>query len=176
MMQDRGLSVVDTCKSERQLMSRIDDCKPIIRASASADAAAPMTTLVFIDADERTGVKLVRALREKYVDDSLCIISAEGTTPFTKKEVAGCDNLEFWHVHEMLTNPTRHQLVPRHVALTEAEATHMQTQKCIKSHQWPLIPSSDIIVRWYRFRRGTVVRIERKGIGYERGDYFRKVQ
>ena len=173
MMQDRGLRVVDTCASEEQLMRRIDECKPLLRATKGDDAQA--TTLVFLDAEERTGVRLVRTLCEAHADATLCVINADGATPFTKREFAANSDVEFWQVHELLSNPTRHALVPKHVALTADEVAAMQEQRCILPHQWPTILASDILVRWHHFPKGTVVRIERKGLGSERDDYFRKV-
>lgn len=171
MMQDRGLVVVESCQTEDQLMRRIDETKPVLRATAGD--AAP--TIVYIDADERTGIKLVRTLREEHTDAVLCIVNADGATPFTKKEVGDCDRIEFWQVHELLTNPTRHALVPRHTALDADEVTRLQRERCILPHQWPAILATDMIVRWFRFRRGDVVRIERRGLAQEAGLYYRKV-
>ena len=175
MMQDRGLTVVDTCASEEQLMRRIDECKPLLRTSAAAGANDEGSTLVFLDAEERSGVKLVRTLREAHGGTTLCVINADGATPFTKREFAGHDDVEFWQVHELLSNPTRHALVPRHVALTADEVAATQEKRCILPHQWPTILSTDVIVRWHHFPKGAVVRIERKGLANERHDYFRKV-
>ena len=183
MMQDRGLVVTDACTHEEQLMRRIDDARPLFRAKRPVDGSdvdndadsAGALTLVFIDADERTGVKLVRTLRDAHGEAALCVISADGVTPFAKREFAACSDVEFWQVGEMLFNPSRHELVPRHVALTRKEVDDMQRERCILPSQWPTILATDIIVRWYHFPKGAVVRIERTGLGHERGDYFRKV-
>lgn len=181
MLQDRGLTVVESCASEDQLLRRIDEVKHVLRALPPHDdkhgGAGPAETVVYIDAEERTGVKLVRTLRDEHGDDTnLCIINAEGATPFTKKEVADCEHVEFWQVHELLCNPTRHALVPRHVALTADETAALQRERCILPEQWPVMLSTDVICRWMRFRKGTVVRIARRGLAHEACDYFRKVE
>lgn len=183
MMQDRGFTVVESCASQEQLMQCIDRVKPLLRArrphgddnEATTESVKPWC-YVFLDADERTCVKLVRTLREDHADASLCMINCDGATHFTKREFAACDDVEFWQVHELLFNPTSHALVPRHSALTSDEVETMQRQRCITPTQWPAILLTDIIVRWHRFPKGTVVRIERTGLGHERCDYFRKVE
>ena len=179
MMEDRGCTVIESCQSEDQLLTRIDEAKHVLRAlhPTTSEAAGPRgSTLVFIDAEERTGIKLLRTLQEKHPDASLCIINADGPTPFTKKEVADSTTVEFWQVQELLINPTRHALVPRHAALSAKEVQALETDRCILHDQWPVIKAKDIIVRWYHFSRGTVVRIERTGMAHERGDYYRKVE
>ena len=171
MMQDRGLRVTKSCQCEEELMQRIDDNKPILRAETEGGSK----TFAFIDSEERTGVKLIRALRDEYGKSALCIINTDGATPFTKREVADCSHIEFWQVGELLMNPTKHALVPRHTALSDESVAEMQTRRCILPTQWPLILHTDIIVRWYKFPKGAIVRIERKGFAHERGDYYRKV-
>lgn len=170
MMQDRGFVVADSCQSEEQILQRIDEGKPLLRT----DGKRP--TLVCLDAEERTGVKTVRTLREQHPHAALCIINADGPTPFTKKEVADCEHIEFWQVHELLMNPTRHHLVPSHAALTSEETAQLQVDRCIQPHQWPAILATDIIVRWYHFPKGAVLRIGRKGVAHEQCDYFRRVE
>lgn len=173
MMQDRGLTVVDSCVSEAQLLQRIDDVAPLLCAQ-SADGAA--RTLVFFDADERTGVKLVRSLREQHAGAALCVVNVDGPTPFTKREFATSEDVEFWQANDLLCNPTRHALVPRHVALTADETERLQADRCVLPRQWPSILATDIIVRWYRFPKGAVLRIERSGLAHESSNYFRKVE
>lgn len=174
MMQDRKLSIVDSCSSTKELLHRIEKGEIVLRGLG---AGAPFDNImVFIDTEERTGVKTVRALREEHGEAGLCIINADGATPFTRKEVMDCDHIEFWMMSELFMNPTRHALVPLHTALTPEETERMQHERCIQSNQWPTILLTDIIVRWYRFRKGTVIRINRSGIAQEKGDYFRKVE
>ena len=173
MMQDRGMRIEGECASEDQLMRRVDAGEPVLRAVGGKEGEE---TLVVMDSDDRTGVKFVRSLRESNPDSALCVVSVEGATPFTKKEMAGCDHIEFWQVNEMLFNPTRHALVPRHEEVPEGEVEALQEERCVRPDQWPSILVTDIIVRWYRFRKGTLVRIRRTGVGHEAGDYFRKVE
>lgn len=175
MMRDRGMTIANSCDDVKTLCQRIDETKSVLVAEGGDTPDG--RTVVYIDAEERTGVKLVRMLREEHGDATgLCVINVDGATPFTKKEVLGCEHVEFWQMHELLMNPTRHALVPRHVPLTAEETTRLQKERCVLPNQWPAILATDIIVRWYRFRKGTVVRIQRKGIAHEQGEYFRKVE
>lgn len=168
MMDDRGQTLTDSCASESELLRHIDETHPVLRTDA---------TLIYIDAEERTGVKLLRTLLEKNPDVGLCILTVDGPTPFTKREVSESGvNVEFWQFSDLLINPTKHALVPRHTALSEEATICMQRERCILPHQWPAIQQSDIIVRWLRIPKGTVIRIERLGIAHERADFYRKVE
>ena len=169
MLEDRGITVVGQCNNTDILMQRIDDGKAVLTAQGSTGK-----TMVFIDPEDRTGVKLVRTLLEH--DANLIIINIDGATPFTKREVSDVARIEFWQLRELLINPTRHALVPKHTALAEEEVEALHAERCMLPAQFPVLLSTDIIARWYRLRRGTVVKIDRKGLAHERGVYYRKVK
>lgn len=171
MMSDRGMRVIDACASEEHLLQRIDQGKPVLRAE-SDDAR----TLVYVDPEERTGVKLVRTLCDQHADADICLIGVSGPTPFAKREFAGNARVEFWLVSELLFNPTRHALVPKHTLLSNDEVRLVQWQRCILPDQWPTICAGDIIVRWHKFPKDGVVRVTRTGFGCEQGDFYRKVR
>lgn len=170
MMEDRGAREIVRCHTHAELARRIDDGEAVI--ACDVDGTRVHT---YVDAEERMGVKFLRTVREAHADgDHLVFVSVEGPTPFTRKEASGTD-VEFWRVNELLANPTRHKLVPEHRALSAVEVDALKHARCITDNQWPLLMSSDIIARWYRFRVGTVVRILRRGIACEEGFYYRKV-
>lgn len=171
MMKDRGLTVQDACDSE-QLTLRIDETKPVLR-SRRCDG---VETLVFVDVEERTGVKLLRTLLHDYPGAILCIINVDGATPFTKKEAVDSDRVEFWQFFELLQNPTRHELVPEHSEIAAEDVDALSAELCIKPRQWPAILATDRIVRWYRFPKGSILRIDRRGMGHESGVYYRRVE
>ena len=174
MLQDRGCTVVDACQTAQQLAARVDDCKPILRTDAT-EASSAGATLVFVDADERVSIKLMRTLCEAHPHESILVVSVEGPTTFTKREMSDTHRVEFWLVRELLMNPTRHALVPRHTIMSDGQVQALCTARCIRPGQFPKLLRTDIICRWHRFPKDGVVRIERTGIAHEEGDYFRRV-
>lgn len=63
---------------------------------------------------------------------------------------------------ELMYNPTKHVLVPKHEKLTEEEAKQVLEKYMIKSKaQLPQIHRTDIMTRWLGLRHGDVVRITR---------------
>lgn len=171
MVDNRGLRLVHSCQTTHDLLATIQNAAEVLTAVGQDDTQLH----IYVDTEERTGVKWLRQLREKHSpEDNLMIVNVDGPTPFTRKEVGGA-NVEFWMVRELLINPTRHHLVPPHRLMSEDEVEALKTRRSVSEHQWPLIQSNDIIVRWYRFPKDGIVHIERRGIAHERGDYYRKV-
>lgn len=170
MLIDRGMKINYVCQNSESLDKKIDSADPVTRAYKDG-----CSTVVYIDAEERTGVKFYRTVRENERDNVvIVIINVFGPTPFTKREVD--EHTEFWTFKELLVNPTRHVLVPEHRLLTDEEITELKESRKIMDHQWPVLLSSDMIARWYRFPKGGIVRIHRRGIAHEEGLYYRKVQ
>jgi DNA-directed RNA polymerase I, II, and III subunit RPABC1 len=70
--------------------------------------------------------------------------------------------LQFFHVKNLLFNPTRHQLVPKHRKLSAEEITEVMDKYLIKSKvQMPYILHNDAIAKWLGLKQGDVVQIER---------------
>ena len=190
MVVDRGYTLTRRSDTAAAMCTAIDDGAPVLVASRLAtpddgeDAASSPGArrrrchlLFFVDGDERTSVKWVRSLRERYADADahLVVASAEGPTPFAKREMSSADDVEFWFVREFLLNPTRHALVPRHEQMRVDEVVALQRARCIADDQWPQLLATDIVARWHAFPKHSVVRIHREGFGVERGYYYRKV-
>ena len=175
LQEDRGLRVVSACDDRDALCSRIDRGEAVLVAEGEDETVVH----VFFDAaDERTGIKLLRSLRDAHgADARLLIVSLGGPTPFVKKEAAAAAGgpTEFWVARQLLSNPTRHRLVPTHTRLTTAEADSLAKQRILQPHMWPTISASDIVVRWHGFPTGSILRIDRSGLSHEAGAYYRRV-
>ena len=188
MFEDRGMAISDVCASTDQLLRRIDATEPVLRGVLTDDKTddrtaegnmkktktMTTTTLVYVDVEERTGVKFLRALREEHPDDHVLIVNVDGPTPFTRKEMDEAV-VEFWQVRELIINPTRHHLVPKHTGLDAARAQELRARRCMLYHQFPVLMATDIIARWHRYPKGTIVEIQRRGLAHEEGLYYRKV-
>jgi len=63
---------------------------------------------------------------------------------------------------ELMYNPMKHELVPKHKKITEDEIKTLMESLQLKSKtQLPLIQKQDIIARWLGLQQGDVVRITR---------------
>ena len=70
--------------------------------------------------------------------------------------------LQYFHMKNLMFNPTRHQLVPRHIKMTNEEVTEMMEKYLIKGKiQIPYIMHSDPIAKWLGLKQGDVIKIER---------------
>lgn len=73
-------------------------------------------------------------------------ISVYGTTTFTEEE--------------LMFNPTCNVLVPKHCLASDAELKEMEEKKISGDHL-PKMYAEDRICKWYGFKKGSIVRIER---------------
>lgn len=72
---------------------------------------------------------------------------------------------------ELMYNPMKHELVPKHEKLTEEEIKKLMDDLQLKSKmQIPLIQKTDVIARWLGLAQGDVVRITR--YNETSGEYF----
>lgn len=70
--------------------------------------------------------------------------------------------LQYFHIKNLLFNPTKHQLVPRHIKLSNEEVTEMMDKYLIRGKiQLPYILHNDPIAKWLGLKQGDVIKIER---------------
>lgn len=75
--------------------------------------------------------------------------------------VAPQRNIEYFVENELLVNITRHELVPKHIPLSEDEKQALLKQYKIKDLQLPRILQNDSVARYLGLQRGQVVKIIR---------------
>lgn len=81
---------------------------------------------------------------------------------------------QFFMFKELLYNPTKHELVPKHEKLTEDEIAELKERYMLKSKmQMPHILRTDVIARWLGLRHGDVVRIPRHNDTSGESYYYR---
>lgn len=79
--------------------------------------------------------------------------------------------LQIFQLKELLYNPSKHELVPKHEKLTEQEAKQCMEQYMLKTKaQFPIILRTDVMARWLGLRHGDVVKITR--YNETSGEYF----
>jgi len=69
--------------------------------------------------------------------------------------------LEIFTVNELIVNITEHELVPKHILLTQDEKNELMKRYKIQKNQLPKILVSDPVARYLGLRRGDVVKIIR---------------
>jgi len=71
-------------------------------------------------------------------------------------------SLQVFYLKELLYNPMKHVLVPKHEKMSEEETKQMLSTYLIKhKSQLPIISKTDVIARWLGLRHGDVIRITR---------------
>lgn len=112
----------------------------------------------------------VQALMKEYSAINFMIIVMDPpSTPtmnilmqWDKKFSAEGGMLQVFQMKELMYNPMRHNLVPRHEKLSEEEVKKLMEEYMIKNkYQMPLIHRNDVIARWLGLRHGDIVRITR---------------
>lgn len=79
--------------------------------------------------------------------------------------------LQVFQLKELMYNPTKHELVPKHEKLSETEVHQVMETYMLKSKaQFPIIHRTDVMARWLGLKHGDVVRITR--YNETSGEYF----
>jgi len=82
--------------------------------------------------------------------------------------------LQYFHINELLFNPTKHQMVPPHRKLTIDETKEIMEKYMIKSKgQMPLILHTDVIAKWIGLKQGEIVEIIRYNENSGKYYYYR---
>lgn len=89
------------------------------------------------------------------------IIYRDNATPVAKKMIQNNTNiqLELFKEEELLYNITKHILVPIHEYLSDSDTIEFKKKFGTKI---PVILSTDVIARFYNFKKGSIIRIIRK--------------
>ena len=177
MLTDRGYTI--TPKSKWKLgVSDVTDLKAVGECKSTQDTVF----VYFVTSDPKVQVKTIREYKthmdEHKVRHSI-IVYASQITSSSNSEITSDYDIETFKAKELFENPTRHCLVPKH----EKIKSDADVQKVLDSYnltsrtQLPRYDPSDIIVRYYHWELGSVVRIFRRfGKQREPEIYYRHVR
>jgi DNA-directed RNA polymerase I, II, and III subunit RPABC1 len=122
---------------------------------------------VFWPKEPKVGIKPIKTycdrLKEEKVSRAIIIIQ-QALTPFAKQGLAEMSPrcvIEHFLEAELLVNITEHNLVPRHVLLTNAEKQTLLAKYKLEDSQLPRIQLNDPVARYYGLQKGQVVKIIR---------------
>jgi DNA-directed RNA polymerase subunit H (RpoH/RPB5) len=82
--------------------------------------------------------------------------------------------LQYFHIKNLLFNPTKHVLVPKHTKISGDDVTEMMEKYMIKSKiQIPYILHNDPIAKWLGLKQGDVIKIDRMNENSGLSYYYR---
>jgi len=171
MLHDRGCAEVESCST----LDEVEECLADNRQIAGATYVRGGRTAVFFCAEEKVGVKHLRACLDAAAGvDVVVVCSLEGPTPFTKKEaeLAAGPRVQWFKFRELTVNVTRHSLVPAH---RKIDAPPTAAGMPIERSALPLLSVHDQIARYYGFLPGDVVEITRTCGVQQPTPYYRQV-
>ena len=133
---------------------------------------------VLFHIEEKIGVKILRTLLDTIQSSpgkkSIILVSSEGPTPFTKKELVSVPQIETFQYKELVLNITRCKMTPLHERLTTQEAECVLQKYNVKKDDLPRIPITDPVIKYYNFPMDSIVRISRN-INATPSVYYRRV-
>lgn len=156
----------------------------ILKADATTKPAIVATQssytlhVIFHVDDDKVGIKVLRDLMDQIGRgefDALLVVSRDGPTPFTRRDIGNATNIEFFCFSELQIDLMKFAIVPRHTALTKDEIDEVKKRYHIDNNdKWPKLRRTDPVARYYNWEPGTVVRIDRAW-GSESTPYYRIV-
>lgn len=147
------------------------------REARDARCAAEITSVIFVDRvfdlTKNKESMISSALLRQIVDESkqkyskrsikhvIVIIIPNKLTPDAKKTVMKLENVQILPCESLFIPVGRHRHVPRHIRLSDKEANDFEESRGISRDHLPVLLLSDPISRYYDYRPGDIIRVER---------------
>lgn len=158
MLQDRGYTSTETHETEDK-----DEMTVLVNETTNSKIC------IHINYFGKLNVQQIESFFSKTQSIGLnhCIILYQNSiTPKANKIISICKiKCELFTIDELQYNLTKHYLVPKHIRLNVSQS---KTFKAKYGTKIPILFSSDPVSRYYDFKCGDIIRIERKDniIGY----------
>lgn len=154
-----------------------DDAGVATAAARAAAKAAKNALMVFFSGESKLTIKEVQACREKAMKKkaSSMIIVTNKVEPGVRMDVQELSgrmdettgeallSIQVFEEEALAFNVVRHETVPHHVALSEAEAEAFLAAHKLNISQLPRMLESDPLVQYLGLQRGSIVHITREG-------------
>ena len=176
MLADRGF-VIDEDKYDRPMQTC--DTRPTLSAT---NEEGKRCHVYWLD-EAKLGIRGFRSIMDMHESEAdlhtMIIICECGKTSFAERSISNTAwrvNISIFKTEELQYNVTKHALVPKHVKCTHAEVLALSDHfKLHNKHSLPYLLQSDPISRYYDFKKGDIIRIERVNAQQELQNYFRLV-
>lgn len=173
MLEDRGYLVSDLDKMEsfKAFQARFHQAESqrsrmLVLGTGIKDPEKKVMVF-FSDENKKIGVKPIRDLTDKMAERNIqraILVVQSPLTVFAKDAIADAAPnhiIEWFLESELLINITKHELVPRHIPLTDEEKQGLLARYKVKDSQLPRIQQSDAVARYLGLSKGQVVKIIR---------------
>jgi DNA-directed RNA polymerase I, II, and III subunit RPABC1 len=131
------------------------------------------TMWVEFNSDENVGLKQLRDYMGHLLNGSFysgIMVTVKPMTGMALRLLRGATGIsdgpkggvEVFVEQDLLVNITKHELVPKHVLLSEEEKLQLLKRYRLKQTQLPRIQSTDPVAKYLGLKRGAVVKIIRK--------------
>lgn len=127
------------------------------------------TIFVYFDDSEKfnaESLKVAKDILDNYGSKRMIIVSKTKITPYTKKAIDSFASsgykMEYFEFDEVAINITEHELVPKHIPLTDEEKRELLEKYNVTESQLPKIQKSDPVARYLGVTPGQVLKIIRK--------------
>lgn len=140
---------------------------PATASNANAPPPSIGTIWVEFSHEQSLGIKQMRAFCHHVVSNNFytgVLITQSSITPAALKVVSVLHPqiIETFQEQDLLVNITHHELVPKHVLLSQEEKKKLLERYRLKESQLPRIQTGDPVAKYLGLRRGQVVKIIRK--------------
>lgn len=115
--------------------------------------------------EAKMGIKTARSyvsrIEEHAPIEELVLITRNGSTKQAFLEMlSACARFQQFTYSHLIRNITKHQLVPRHRLIPENE--RVLILQALKCNKLPHIKTTDPVVRYYNFTKGSIIAVDRK--------------
>ena len=143
------------------------DLSDVFCVGDNSDLFNKKLMMIYFSNDTSIGIKSITAVYDKmkcaHISNCILVYGCS-LTPSAKKYLEKTQKLtiEAFAEDDLLTNITKHVMMPQHVLLSQIEKESFFKSSNLADSQLPRITVNDPIARYYGMKRGDVVRIIRK--------------
>jgi DNA-directed RNA polymerase I, II, and III subunit RPABC1 len=185
MIEDRHFLVSEEDKnlSYKDFADRFEENQINITATHSKDPNKMVYVSYILDSKTFSKKELLNL--KSYIDVtfplkdiSVIIIVSDKPTPQIGKELQSDEfkSYEIFLTKNLMHNVTHHEIVPKHILLTEEEAKKVLDEFQATKSQLPKLLHTDPIAKYYGMKPGDICKIVRNSQMTGESDYYRMVK
>jgi DNA-directed RNA polymerase I, II, and III subunit RPABC1 len=159
-----------SCQPGEEMLAKYT---PVPTKKDPSPSAAIGSIWVEFNAEESVGLKHLREYMQHLVNGSFysgVLVCMKPVTGMAARLLRGSSSMadgpkggmEVFVEQDLLVNITKHELVPKHVLLSDEEKQQLLKRYRLKATQLPRIQSTDPVAKYLGLKRGAVVKIIRK--------------